>query len=383
MHWRLATLYEQAEKVAKPHPMLPPQTFLEIGRASEELQVAAEELCRQNEKLAEALHSLETERQRYRNLFEFAPDGYVVIDLQGTIQEANRAAAILLNAQTQFLVGKPLSLFVAKDARQSFNTELLQFRQAIERSALSLSGRRQEWTMRLQPHHGQVFDAALSLVSSHNQVGDPVILCWFHALAERKGSNSALAEPNNADSDRMVQSYVRGEVIPLVPQSVWQIRQGLVKLTTVSARGEEVLIGLVGSSMPFGPDLTALPVFQATALSEQVQLVSIPLVEVAASPKLAQALLQSFNQRLQHTEALLAISGELRVNDRLHQLLQLLKREVGEPTAEGTRLGVRLTHEDLANACCTSRVTITRLLSKLQRQGKLSFCPKRHMILAS
>ena len=37
--------------------------------------------------------TVEVQRQRYQDLFEFAPDAYLVTDIEGTIWEANRAAA--------------------------------------------------------------------------------------------------------------------------------------------------------------------------------------------------------------------------------------------------------------------------------------------------
>jgi CRP-like cAMP-binding protein len=154
-----------------------------------------------------------------------------------------------------------------------------------------------------------------------------------------------------------------------------------VKLSTISDSGEEVLVGLVGSDRPFGSGLTSLPTYQAIALSENVQLVCIPLSEIATSPDLAQALLPKISERLQQTEALLAISGRRQVRERLYHLLLLLKQEIGQPVAQGTRLSVRLTHQDLADACCTTRVTITRLLSKLQQEGKIKFDSKHHILL--
>ena len=45
-------------------------------------------------------------------LFEFAPDAYIETDHKGVIQEANHAAGNLLRVRTNFLVGKPLRLFV-------------------------------------------------------------------------------------------------------------------------------------------------------------------------------------------------------------------------------------------------------------------------------
>jgi len=69
------------------------------------------------------------------------------------------------------------------------------------------------------------------------------------------------------------------------------------------------------------------------------------------------------------------------VQDRLNSLLAMLEQEVGQPVAQGTRLRVRLTHQDFASACCTTRVTVTRLLGKLQRQGTIVVDAQNHLII--
>jgi CRP-like cAMP-binding protein len=74
------------------------------------------------------------------------------------------------------------------------------------------------------------------------------------------------------------------------------------------------------------------------------------------------------------------ISGKRQVQERLHQLLNFLKQEVGQSTAHGIRLEVRLSHEEIASACCTTKVTITCLLGKLQHQGLIIFDNQRHII---
>ena len=63
----------------------------EFSTIAEELHVAGEEIRQQNEELLATRKDLETERHRYADLFEFAPDGYFVLTPQGVIQEANRA----------------------------------------------------------------------------------------------------------------------------------------------------------------------------------------------------------------------------------------------------------------------------------------------------
>ena len=72
--------------------------------------------------------------------------------------------------------------------------------------------------------------------------------------------------------------------------------------------------------------------------------------------------------RVQQTEKLLAIAGLKRVESRLRELLLLLSRHLGEKRESSIRLRVRLTHQNLADAINTTRVTVTRLLGDLQKQ---------------
>ncbi len=380
MHRRLDELYQGVSASLQPQPDLLPVAFKELGIVSEELQVAVDELQQQNEELVVTRAALEAERQRYRDLFEFAPDGYLVTDANGIIQEANCAAAKLLNVRQPFLVGKPLIIFVTEEERQTFNFQLIELQKAQQL---------QEWTVRLSPRNSQPFDAALTVATVRNWEGKVVELrvsvreirdatC---ELSLHKQAEAGLeTNDNNPTGDRSKHSYLKGEIIPLKPENIWQVCQGIVKLSTMSENGEEVLVGLAGPLMAFGSDLTSLQTYQATALCE-VELVCFYLTDIARSPSLAQTVLPQINQRLKQTEALLAISGQRRVRDRFLQLLRLLKQEIGQPVAEGTRLSVRFTHQDLADACSTTRVTITRLIGKLQEEGKIRLDSKNHIIL--
>ena len=116
---RLEDLY----KGVKPNLPIPTETmptaFKELGIVSEELQVALEELQQQNEELRSAQMALEVQYSRYQELFEFAPNAYMVTDEQGIIQEANSNAANIFNVSQRFLIGKPLILFIAEEKRQT------------------------------------------------------------------------------------------------------------------------------------------------------------------------------------------------------------------------------------------------------------------------
>jgi CRP-like cAMP-binding protein len=181
-------------------------------------------------------------------------------------------------------------------------------------------------------------------------------------------------------AERRLLFYDKGQAIETKIHGIWQVCKGYVQVSTLYPTGEEGLVGWVGPSMCFGSWLTSLQTYQAKAQSD-VYLTWYPMTEVESSPALAQQLLPQMNRRLRQVEALLAIAGQRRVEARLQQLLQLLKQEMGEATPEGTRIGIRLTHQEIANAISTSRVTITRLLSKFQNEGILGFDTQRHMIL--
>src|SRR5260370_35828265 len=95
-----------------------------LQRTLEEVERAERELGQQNEELIAAREALEIERHRYRELFELAPDGYVISNAQGIVEEANQAAAALLNTGEIALRGKPLAVFVAPSGRQAFRSLL-------------------------------------------------------------------------------------------------------------------------------------------------------------------------------------------------------------------------------------------------------------------
>ena len=194
-------------------------------------------------------------------------------------------------------------------------------------------------------------------------------------------SKPLLAEnQHSTGANRNLHFYAKGETIPLISQGLWQVCQGLVQLSTLYPSGEEGLLGWAGPSMCFGLWLTSLQTYRATATSD-VYLMWYSMVEIEASPQLAHELLPQMVRRLRQMESILAIAGQRRVEDRLYQLLILLQQDFGQPVVEGTRLSIRLTHQDIANAICTTRVTITRMLGKLQQQGLISRDRERHLIL--
>lgn len=101
----------------------------EISISLEELQVLSEELRQQNDELRLTRQTVETERQRYQDLFQFAPDGYLVTNQAGMIQETNQVMPELLHLRPSYLIGKPIYVFFHTDDRPRLRQFLLQLQQ--------------------------------------------------------------------------------------------------------------------------------------------------------------------------------------------------------------------------------------------------------------
>jgi signal transduction histidine kinase/ActR/RegA family two-component response regulator len=134
-----------------------------LQRTLEEVELAERELAQQNEELIAAREALEVERHRYRELFELAPDGYVISNAQGIVEEANQAAAALLKTSEIALRGKPLAVFVAPPGRQAFRSLLRE---------VAAAGRRvQNYELQLVPRAA----AAASATSATSATSTPAV----------------------------------------------------------------------------------------------------------------------------------------------------------------------------------------------------------------
>lgn len=92
----------------------------EVHRLVYELALRQSELEQQNEELRKTRQRLEAYRDRYIDLYDFAPLGYATLDEDGFVQEINLAGAKLLGAPREALTGYPFSDYVVTDDRKTF-----------------------------------------------------------------------------------------------------------------------------------------------------------------------------------------------------------------------------------------------------------------------
>ena len=84
----------------------------------------------QNEELRKAHADLEVSHQRFSELHEQAPVGYLTFDTHGCIREINTAATNLLGVTRAYVLGKPFVVYVEKADRKKFLDHLLKVRRA-------------------------------------------------------------------------------------------------------------------------------------------------------------------------------------------------------------------------------------------------------------
>jgi PAS domain S-box-containing protein len=128
---------------------------------------------------------LEAAIQRYVNLFDFAPIGYVTFDRVGRIEEINIAATHLLNRTRENLIGSPFAVCVAKSDAQLFLHHLLHCRS---------SPGRVETELLLKKRKGRTFPVQLSSTPTDSMMKDGALLYQTAIvdLTERKAVEAAL-----------------------------------------------------------------------------------------------------------------------------------------------------------------------------------------------
>jgi PAS domain S-box-containing protein len=102
----------------------PPRTAADMQRLVHELQVHQIELEMQNEALRESRAQVEAGLERYTDLYDFAPVGYLTLDPDGAIRQANLTASLLLGVARAQLAGRRLGVFLGDSDRAGFSAFL-------------------------------------------------------------------------------------------------------------------------------------------------------------------------------------------------------------------------------------------------------------------
>ncbi|MGD0781978.1 MAG: histidine kinase dimerization/phosphoacceptor domain -containing protein [Candidatus Aminicenantales bacterium] len=137
----------------------------------------------QNEELKRAHLDLEAARDRYSDLYDFAPIGYTTFGSSGLILEANLAAASLLGTERSRLLRRPFSSFIVPEDEDVFY---------LFRRRLNASPDRQSLELRLRKPDGSTIPARLDAVSMTGPDSQTQVRMVIVDLTERKKAESLL-----------------------------------------------------------------------------------------------------------------------------------------------------------------------------------------------
>jgi PAS domain S-box-containing protein len=161
----------------------------EIRGFVHELEVHRVELELQNQQLAEAHLAAEESKDRYRDLYESAPIGYLTLDSEGTIVAANLCASELLRLPRAQLLGRKLSRFIAEEHQDRWH---------FARRALAESGKRQSLELEFSLDDGSTLETQL-VGSGHPESGGALNLALLD-VTELRGVERALRRAASAVS---------------------------------------------------------------------------------------------------------------------------------------------------------------------------------------
>lgn len=154
---------------------------------------------------------------------------------------------------------------------------------------------------------------------------------------------------------------------------LWRIETGFVRTMTWLEDGTSIVLGIWGAGDVIGKPLTRLEPYQIECITK-VEATPVPLSEVS---ELTEVLLA----HLQQSERLMQIRSYKRVDIMLLKFLSWLAERFGQDVESGRLINLRLTHLDIAEAIGSTRVTVTRILNQLERQGIIQCLPLKRIIL--
>lgn len=187
-----------------------------------------------------------------------------------------------------------------------------------------------------------------------------------------------LAEVNQT---LLTEKVVKGEYVFWegdLPESLHILKSGKLKLIKQSENGKETILGIVSPGETFGE----IALFDGRPLSFSAQTMEKSVVLKMRRPEFLQYLYANkiacleiiieFARRLRDAQDVIKGMAADKVEHRILELLLKLAEKVGRREQEGTRIGILLTRQDIADMVGSTVETTIRILSRLTKKGLIT-----------
>ena len=188
--------------------------------------------------------------------------------------------------------------------------------------------------------------------------------------------------------------FRKDEQIPVRPELIYLVNQGAVRLVSEAHIShtierpieqedessleptedvERAFLGFVSAQKPFEVLSHSVFSIEAYAHVDYTQVAWLYWHDLEEWSDFRQEIYEAFRQQHQRKMLWLSALGQRRTIDRLTSFLTLLVEEYGREYDEDEYcLPYTLTHAQIGSAIGSTRVTVTRLMGKLRRQGIIS-----------
>ncbi len=154
------------------------------------------------------------------------------------------------------------------------------------------------------------------------------------------------------------------------------VKDGRVKVSRLLPNGKEMILAFRETGEYFG-EMSMLDGGTSAATVTAVVSTTILVTtyrdfqRLLGNPKINSALLRMLCSRCREAWSQIEVLTFHNADARIRTALYQLCRKKGEKTSNGIRIGLKLTHKELADMTGISRETATRVLSTLQSEGLL------------
>jgi len=197
-----------------------------------ELQVHQIELEMQNEQLRQAHLALEESRDRYLDLFKFAPVGYFTLTATGLIAEVNFVGAALLGVKRKKLLLRPFSRYVASECCDQFHLQI---------SRLIHQDEQQRYDLQIKCENGESHYVHVDAARVKTEDGKITLRITLTDITDNKRVEDALRKTTDY-LDKLIE-HANG------PIAVWDASYRITKVN----RAVENLTGLKASEIMSQP----------------------------------------------------------------------------------------------------------------------------------
>lgn len=191
----------------------------------------------------------------------------------------------------------------------------------------------------------------------------------FRDLAPRERQDiQGLFHEQRLERDQFI--FLEGDAA----EFVYIVFEGKVKIVKQAPSGREMILEVFAPGDVFGGATLLLPRHPATAVSmEPGVLLCLPRLDYHALlkrfPPMAFQIIELLRQRLGEAHQVIRGLAAERVETRVARLLFKLADKTGVPGDGGTRLGLQLTRQDIADMVGCTLETAIRILSCWQKEG--------------